>query len=101
MMIDRIREYLEDEFECDVAVSPVEEADTGAQIDDQCLSFTFRGTAHTILVTAATLRQPPQDVTAFLTDREETLADFVVLADGQTVVVRPTGFSIAESATTS
>jgi len=91
-MIDIIREYLADEFECDVFDGSDAADDTG----DHVLVFTFRHVTHTVVVSGALLRQPPGNMTVFLTDRDNTLADVVMMAEGRPVVVEPTGFRVAE-----
>lgn len=92
-MIDMIREYLANEFEGDVFDS----SDAAGDTTDRVLTFTFRRVTHTVVVTGAILRQPPRDIVAFLTDRDTTLADIVMMATGQPVIVEPSGFRVLET----
>lgn len=94
-MIDTIREYLADEFECDV----FDGSDAADDTTDRVLKFTFRRVTHTVVVTGAVLNQPPRDIVAFLTDRDNTLADVVMMAAGRPVVVEPSGFRVLETPT--
>lgn len=92
-MIDTIREYLAHEFECDV----FDGSDAAGDTPDRVLTFTFRRVTHTVVVTGDILRHPPRNIVAFLTDRDSTLADVVVMAAGRPVVVEPTGFRVFET----
>lgn len=91
-MIETIREYLADEFECEV----YDGSDAAGDTTDRVLTFTFRHVAHTVVVTGAVLNEPTRDIVAFLTDRDTTLADVVMLAAGKPVVVEPSGFRVPE-----
>jgi len=93
-MLETIRKYLADEFECDV----FDGSDTADDSTDRVLNFTFRRIRHTVVVTNAVLLLPPRDVLSFLTDRESALAEVVMMAEGHPVVVESTGFRIFETA---
>lgn len=91
-MIDTIREYLSEEFECDVNV------DQAAGSGDRRLTFSFHGTTYTVIVSGVLLADPPKDLIAFLTEPEDTLADVVMMAEGVPVLVDSTGFRILDNA---
>lgn len=92
-MIETIREYLADEFESDV----FDGSDAGDVTADRVLTFTFRRVTRTVVVTSAVLQKPPRDLVEFLSDREPTLADVVMMAEDRPVIVEQTGFRVLDT----